>query len=61
MLRTNHEGARCAFPAKRRAMTALLSIVIAAIVFHAVGFPLPLALLIAAILWATVTQVARFR
>lgn len=50
-----------AFPAKRRAMTALLSIVVAAIVFHAVGFPLPLALLIAAILWTTVTQVARFR
>lgn len=49
------------FPAKRRAMAALLSISGASIAFHAVGFPLPLALLIAAILWATVTQVARFR
>lgn len=49
------------FPAKRRAMAALASIAGAAIVFHAVGFPVPLALLIAAILWATVTQVSRFR
>ena len=49
------------FPAKRRAMVALLSICGAAIAFHVAGFPLPLALLIAAVLWATVTQVVCFR
>lgn len=61
MFSTKHESARHTFPAKRRAMAALASIAGAAIVFHAVGFPIPLALLIAAILWATVTQVSRFR
>jgi hypothetical protein len=45
------------FPAKQRAMTALLCVVSAAIVFYCVGFPMPLALLIASILWLTATKV----
>lgn len=37
-------------------MTALTSVVGAAIVFYSVGFPMPLALIMASILWLTVTR-----
>jgi len=37
-------------------MTALTSVVGAAIVFYCVGFPMPLALIIASILWLTASR-----
>lgn len=38
-------------------MTAMTSVVVASIVFYCVGFPMPLALIIASILWLTATKV----
>jgi hypothetical protein len=47
------------FPARRRAMVALGSISLAGIAFYCVGFPMPAALVIAAILWFTLTRFVR--
>lgn len=47
-----------AFPAKRRARAAMAGVSLAAIAFTCVGFPTPLALLLALVLWFTLAKVA---
>lgn len=42
-------------------MAAMISVVAASILFYCVGFPMPLALIIASILWLTATKVIHGR